>query len=296
MPFAALPTSQGLLGDRFQLRVVPSCQVLQFCHQRPPLEPTTLGIVENASEDLPCAAFEAETIAKLNTVPPALRLRGYQEATVERYKQLLQENQVHRLLSSHHAQSRLDKPLESTLKLADGVITLGELLSPAWRLPDLCDVFLSCCETGLGYSADLTDDIVTLATGFLCAGARSVVSTLWSVDDLATAIFSILYHQNQKQKMARPQALQAAQQTLRTMTGSQFQQTYYTDLVNMLDARFAEVKERRKRATSQQENEFWGNVLTKIASTSEVLDKHCEQPYPFEHPFYWAGFVCYGLR
>jgi len=301
IPYAALPTSQGLLGDRFRLRVVPNCQVLQFCHQRPPIDPSTMGIVEDASEDLPCAVFEAKAIAKLNTVPAELRLRGYQEATVDGYKQLLEEHQVQYLLSSHHAQSRLDNPLQSELTLADGRITLGELLSPAWRLPALRDVFLSCCETGLGQFSDLTDDIVTLATGFLCAGASSVVSTLWSVDDLATAIFSILYHehlnhQQQQGQMNRPLALQLAQQTLRTMTGIQLRQTYYDDLANVLDARQVEVKERRRRATSPEEDKFWGNVLTKISQASCFLDKHCTKSYPFEHPFYWAGFVCYGLR
>ncbi|MDV2998027.1 MAG: hypothetical protein N4J56_007732 [Chroococcidiopsis sp. SAG 2025] len=129
IPFAALPTSQGLLGDRFTLRVVPSCQVLQFCHQRPPLTSDLLGLIEDASGDLPCSSFEAESVATLYNVSPGLRLRGPQEATVSNYKRLLQEQQIQMLLSCHHAQSRLDNPLESKLELADGAITLGELLS-----------------------------------------------------------------------------------------------------------------------------------------------------------------------
>ncbi|XZO00471.1 MAG: CHAT domain-containing protein [Microcoleus sp.] len=72
-------------------------------------------------------------------------------------------------------------------------------------------MFLSCCERNLG-NPDITDDILTIGFGFLCAGARSVVSTLWSVDELATAIFCILYYQYRKQGISRPVALQKAQQ------------------------------------------------------------------------------------
>jgi CHAT domain-containing protein/type II secretory pathway pseudopilin PulG len=299
IPFAALPTSQGLLGDRFTLRVVPSCQVLQFCHQRPPLTPDLLGLIEDASGDLPCSTFEAESVATLYNVSPELRLRGPGEATVDKYKRLLQEQQIQMLLSCHHAQSRLDNPLESKLLLADGDITLGELLSPAWRLPQLADVFLSCCETGLGASLDLTDDVLTLAAGFLCAGARSVISTLWSVDDLATAIFSIFYHQNRHKthgNMNRPQALQRAQQTLREMTGSTLDQTYRPKLEAILEVKYDKADNNRRQATTDRERNYWAGIAIGIGDTLERLDELCEQPYPFEHPIYWAGFVCHGLR
>ncbi|MGK7877991.1 MAG: hypothetical protein AB4426_33190 [Xenococcaceae cyanobacterium] len=45
--------------------------------------------------------------------------------------------------------------------MADGQITLAELLSLGWRMPELNEVFLSCCETGLGLPAP-TDDLLTL--------------------------------------------------------------------------------------------------------------------------------------
>ncbi|WP_298904989.1 CHAT domain-containing protein [uncultured Nostoc sp.] len=63
----------------------------------------------------------------------------------------------------------------------------------------------------------LTDDILTLSTGFLCAGAKSVVSTLWSVNDLATALFSIFYYQQRQEGNSRPEALQQAQIKLREL-------------------------------------------------------------------------------
>jgi CHAT domain-containing protein len=70
------------------------------------------------------------------------------------------------------------------LNLADGDITLGDLLLGE-KYPDLDEVFLSACETHVG-KFTFTDDVATLTTGFLCIGARSVQSTLWSVSDLVT--------------------------------------------------------------------------------------------------------------
>jgi CHAT domain-containing protein len=193
IPFAALPIGNGqYLGDKFLIRYTPSCQVLEFCSNRPQLRShLNYGTVEDATEDLPCASFEGEKIAQLYNIPEDRRLKGRTQATVSNYRQLAK--QVHVLHSSHHAGSRLDNPLESKLYLGNGNITLGQLMTPGWRLPNLSDVFLSCCETSLGLT-QITDDVLTLSSGFLCAGARSVVSTLWSVEDLATALFSICYH------------------------------------------------------------------------------------------------------
>jgi CHAT domain-containing protein len=197
IPFAALPVTRGIecdreidalgetLCDRFDLRHIPSCQILQFCQERldttqPDLSKgeVKIGTVEDADGTLPGANLEGEKIARLFNIPRDRRLRGHTQATVSNYRQLAK--QVNLLHSSHHAQSRLDSPLESTLVLGDGTITLGELLTPGWRLRNLRDVFLSCCETNLGITQN-ADDIFTLATGFLCAGAKSVVSTLWAV-------------------------------------------------------------------------------------------------------------------
>lgn len=309
IPFSAIPINEKeTLGDRFLIRYAPSCQILEFCANRPELgENLTYGTVENATEDLPCASFEGEQIAQLYQIPEHLRLQGSEQATVKNYRQLMEQVQV--LHSSHHAQSRLDNPLESSLKLADGYITLGQLLSPGWRMPNLSDVFLSCCETGLGVT-EITDDILTLATGFLCAGARSVISTLWSVDDIATSIFSIIYHQNRKQGLNRPQSLQQAQIQLRTMTGEILAQTYKPLLEPMLSEKLKYSESNRKEVKKQQsqfsnesverknldtEYEKWNKLSRQISKTRKRLQWLCQQEYPFENPVYWAAFVCHGL-
>lgn len=235
--------------------------------------------MEDATEDLPCTSFEGEQIAQLHQIPDGQRLRGSSQATVRNYLKLAQQVQV--LHSSHHAHSRLDNPLESKLELGDGSISLGQILTPGWRLPDLSDVFLSCCETGLGVTP-VTDDILTLSTGFLCAGARSVVSTLWSVDDLATALFSIFYYQSRKEGGNRPKALWQAQIKLRTMTGAEFATRYKPQLNAFLEMKLKECAKPKNRY--------------KIRVLKQRLDIPGQESFPFSHPRYWAAFTCQGLR
>ena len=116
------------------------------------------------------------------------------------------------------------------------------MLTPGWRkdLQNLSDVYLNNCETNLCFN-NITDDLITIATGFLYAGARSVVSTLWSVDDCASALLAIFYYEFRNSGSSRPQALQQAQKKLRTLTGKQLQQEYLEKLKFNLNQQFQEV-------------------------------------------------------
>ncbi|OUL17866.1 hypothetical protein BV378_37705 [Nostoc sp. RF31YmG] len=300
IPFAALPIGNNqYLGDKFLIRYTPSCQILEFCQQRDKIENSdqSYGTIEDATDDLPCASFEGEQLAKLYNIPHSQRLRGSNQATKANYRQLAEQVQV--LHCCHHAESRLDNPLESYLKLGDGNITLGQLMTPGWRLPNLSDVFLSCCETNLG-NPSLTDDILTLSTAFLCAGARSVVSTLWAVDDLATAVFSIFYYQNRQQGNSRPKALQQAQIKLRELKKEELLSS------EEIQEFFSQVAERWKEAKTHRKHypEGSGTYLKwerEYRKYNPLMDhiyaiKHSLQEFPFLHPRYWSAFICQGLR
>ncbi|MET0553357.1 MAG: CHAT domain-containing protein [Vicinamibacteria bacterium] len=72
-------------------------------------------------------------------------------------------------------------------------------------------VVLSACETALG--RDLRGEgLVGLTTGFLHAGARQVVASLWRVDDLATSeLMTRFYRRLLREGLGAPAALRAAQ-------------------------------------------------------------------------------------
>ena len=78
----------------------------------------------------------------------------------------------------------------------------------AMRLPAEM-VVLSACETGIG-DYHQGEGIISLAHGFIHAGAKSVVTTLWSVDDVKTAELVVGFFQNLKKGQNRPLALQQA--------------------------------------------------------------------------------------
>jgi CHAT domain-containing protein len=234
-----------------------------------------------------------------------MRLVGKPQATVDNFRQLLQ--QCNNVLSSHHAVANLDSPLESSLQLGDGRITLGQIMSPGWRFKNLDEVFMSCCETNLGSQKTFADEPLTLTTGYLCAGARGVIGTLWKVDDEATALFSSIYHYYRRQGINRAAALQIAQSDLRS---TQCTPVCFNDLLALFQQQREESTILSKQAKSQidslspdtSEYLHWKSVRTRASEQKfafmkleENLQKLGTPQNPFQSPFYWAAFTCNGI-
>ncbi|MEK7340788.1 MAG: CHAT domain-containing protein, partial [Candidatus Binatota bacterium] len=70
-------------------------------------------------------------------------------------------------------------------------------------------VTLSACETGLGKISN-GDDVVGLTRGFLYAGSRSIIASLWKVDDLSTSQLMTQFYSTLQQSNKR-EALRQAQ-------------------------------------------------------------------------------------
>jgi CHAT domain-containing protein len=83
-------------------------------------------------------------------------------------------------------------------------------------------VTLSACETQLGVLSQ-GDDFVGLNRAFIYAGTPSVVASLWSVNDQATALLMTAFYRHLREGRGKADALQAAQAETRT----QFPHPYY---------------------------------------------------------------------
>ncbi len=104
----------------------------------------------------------------------------------------------------------------------DGLLTLGELIDDdSLRLTaDL--IVLSACQTGLGEARE-AEGTVGLQRGLLAKGARSVLVSLWSVDDAATRLLMERFYTHWLSDDGRPtlskaEALRLAQGDVRAET------------------------------------------------------------------------------
>lgn len=75
-------------------------------------------------------------------------------------------------------------------------------------------VVLSACETGLG-DIRATEGVYGLRRTFLLAGARTLITSLWSVPDLATRTLMIEFYQQILARQPRSDALRSAQRSIR---------------------------------------------------------------------------------
>jgi CHAT domain-containing protein len=212
LPFAALQKSDGsFLIDRHGLRLLPSASVLKFL--RPAFLPkqAQLLILGNPdlgdpTLDLKFAETEARALAQMVSGARVLVRKDASETNFKRTSGVFS-----RIHFAMHGKFQADNPLASGLYLAkdaenDGVLTVSELYS--MRL-DADLVTLSACETGLGKVAS-GDDVVGLTRGFLYAGSRSIVASLWSVDDKATSELMQGFYRNLL-SMNKQDALRQAQ-------------------------------------------------------------------------------------
>lgn len=115
-----------------------------------------------------------------------------------------------------HGSAHLDSPLDSNLLLPSGeALRLRELLDMQLRARL---AVLSACETSrLG--TDLPDEVVSLPTGLLQAGAAGVVATLWTIDDLTALMIMIEFYRRWRWEGTAPApALRDAQRWVRDTT------------------------------------------------------------------------------
>ncbi|KAF8752493.1 TPR-like protein [Rhizoctonia solani] len=79
-----------------------------------------------------------------------------------------------------HASQNVADPTASALQLHDGPLRLATIAGRLLKHAEFA--FLSACETAAGVEA-LPDEAVHLAAGMMMAGYRSVVATMWSIND-----------------------------------------------------------------------------------------------------------------
>lgn len=128
----------------------------------------------------------------------------------QKNRSILQENP---LLKSHLYLAGANKALKGKVEEAnDGVITGEDVAHMDFSETEL--VVLSACETGLGEQLD-GEGVFGLQRSFLTAGAKSIIISLWEVDDRATSLLMTAFYENWLVKnQTRRIAFRNAQQEL----------------------------------------------------------------------------------
>jgi len=270
------------------VRYSPSCQLLQQAQRRKRPNFTHLFAVQNPTNDLQFTDLEVPAISQ-HFHPKDILVKNDAKKSVIDDSRLRIAHCAH---FSCHGYFNFNQPLLSALLLADSelpppppeenptrylplrngkildltkCLTLADIFALDFRECRL--VVLSACETGISDFNSISDEYISLPSGFLVAGSSSVVPTLWAVNDLSTSFLMIKFYQLLKAGLSVSLALNTAQLWLRDATKEDLQ--VWT----------------KQLPLHRVEKTTLYDMLKKISS---------KEIRPFQSPYHWAAFCSVG--
>ena len=220
-PYAAfMDPNSRYLSESFRIRFIPSLLSLKLILDCPADYHAKNGallvgdpwVEEVKLKQLPCARREVELIAEiLHTTP----LTGKEATKAEVLKQLSNVALVH--IAAHGRMETGEialspNPTRASEKPSDEdfLLTMSDVLNVRLRARL---VVLSCCHSGRGEIK--AEGVVGIARAFLGAGARSVLVSLWAIDDKATLEFMKYFYQHLVEGESASKSLNQAMKFMR---------------------------------------------------------------------------------
>lgn len=262
------------LLDSLCIRYEPSATVCAIARTRAsrPTDSPRLVLLADPESNLSAAEAEGDEIARHfapGRVVPAVGPDADRAFLVE-HAQLA----THLHLSCHGGASLLEGQ-DAVVRLADGLMGADELAG--LRCPDLRLAVVSACQSAVINIAHLRDEVLSVGSVLLAAGAAGAIASLWSVQSLATAmLMTRLYDEMFVEGRTPPAALREAQLWLRDLT---------------------EAKEREfLNEHPALASEFRRQVSTgRLAGRRSIAGPNDGQSRPYAHPDFWAAFVALGV-
>ena len=207
VPWEALRRGSRPVGDSLVVTCLSSQDLSGLT--RPPLRPGGPALVVGAPDqrDLPGSWVEARDVAA--QVQGQLLLGP--EASKARLMELSHGARMLHLAT--HSTVRPGNLASSSFVLSGGNLELREIFG--LQLAPGALVVLSSCQSGLAQDHP-GREVTSLAYAFHAAGATSVVSTLWPIDDQAQSQLIPTFYKSLAGGMSRAQALSEAKRSLRS--------------------------------------------------------------------------------
>jgi CHAT domain-containing protein len=185
VPFHALFDGSSYVTDACAVSYAPSASVYARCEERPSTDARGALVIGVPDPQAPLIEDEVRAIA--GTLPDARLLVGA-AATEAAFRAEAPHCRILHIAS--HGYFRADNPMFSGIRLGDTYLNVYDL----YRLRLGADlVTLSGCATGANV-ATAGDELLGITRGLFCAGARTLLLSLWNVHDESTAGFmSSLY-------------------------------------------------------------------------------------------------------
>lgn len=206
VPFHALMDGNRCVIDSFTISYAPSASIFAFCQRKPSRAsglPLVLGVPDAQA---PQILDEVRSVAKI--LPGAELIVGA-EANEGALRERGSNSRLIHIAT--HGSFRQDNPMFSGIRLGTAYMNLYDL----YQLKLEAElVTLSGCATGLNV-VTAGDELLGLIRGLLYAGARSLLLTLWDVNDRSTADFMTRFYRNLQNGQTKPSALQGAMLELR---------------------------------------------------------------------------------
>jgi CHAT domain-containing protein len=280
-PLHAVPLSGNgpeLVCDRYQVSYAPSIEVLANVRTKATQRAMPkLYAVINPGDDPHLVFTHAEGAAIAQLFPQSQRTIDTGPVGTKQHviDGMQGRSYVH---FSCHGSYRWNDPPSSGLELTDGRLTLAELQEGEIDLSIARLVTLSACETGItDILRGSAEEYVGIPAGFLLAGAPCVVSSLWFVSDLSTALLmERVYRNHLVDTMDFAAALQGAQGWVRELS------------IGEVAAYAAQCY----RQSTQKEEEK--KELLRFTLHYRYLAERNPTLRPFANPHYWAAFTVNG--
>jgi CHAT domain-containing protein len=178
VPFHALYDGERYVTDACAVSYAPSASIYARCQQQASGGGTGALVLGVADDQAPLIDEEAKAVA---AVLPDARLCIGREATEQVLRTAGRDCSIVHIAS--HGYFRPENPMFSGIRLGDRYLNVYDL----YRLRLKADlVTLSGCATGANVAA-AGDELLGITRGLFCAGAHTLLLSLWNVHDESTA-------------------------------------------------------------------------------------------------------------